>query len=192
MEPVQEIVFLGLAVSSLAMQVSLPKEKMARVRQEAKQLHSKVETSVQKVAAFVGMTIAAKQVIRMAPLFHRHLQALINKVVLLVSIIEEVKELPPDNKYFNGSKGRAKMVDARSTELQWCSNIDGPTRLGDRVRCILPGLRSISERSRAEDNWSMVTKRAGDAHQLPTRAVGSNFSVVRPTSCSTVCIQNNI
>ena len=56
MEPVQEIVFLGLTVSTVAMQVSLPKEKMAHVQQEARQLHSKVETSVQKVAAFVGMT----------------------------------------------------------------------------------------------------------------------------------------
>ena len=81
-------------------------------------------------------------------------------------------ELPPDNKYFIGSKGRARVVDARSTELQWCSNIDGPTQLGDRVTCILPGLGSISERSRAEDRWSVVTKRAGDAHQLP-RATGS-------------------
>ena len=92
MEPVQEIVFLGLTVSTLAMQVSLPKEKMARVQQEARQLHSKVETSVQKVAAFVGMTTAAKQAIRMAPLFHRHLQALINKVVPLASTTEEVKQ----------------------------------------------------------------------------------------------------
>ena len=91
METVQEIVFLGLAVSTLAMQVSLPKEKMACVQQGAKQLHSKIETSVQKVTAFVGMTTATKQVIRMAPLFHWHLQALINKVVPLASTIEELK-----------------------------------------------------------------------------------------------------
>ena len=48
--------------------------------------------SVQKLAMLVGRTIAAKQAIRVASLFHRHLQALINRVVPLASSIEEVKQ----------------------------------------------------------------------------------------------------
>ena len=87
--PVQEIVFLGLAISTLAMQVTLPKEKMAHVQQEAKTTAFKGSTEGH---SFVGMTTAAKQAIRMAPLFHRHLQALINGVVPLASTIEEVKQ----------------------------------------------------------------------------------------------------
>ena len=47
---------------------------------------------VQKLAAFVGMITAAKQAVQMAPLFHRHLQALINRVVPLASSLEEVKQ----------------------------------------------------------------------------------------------------
>ena len=47
--------------------------------------------SIQKLAIFVGMTTAAKQAIRVAPLFHYHLQALINRVVPLASL-EEVKQ----------------------------------------------------------------------------------------------------
>jgi len=41
----------------------LPKEKVIWIQQEAKQLHAKPEVSIQKLATFVGMTTAAKQVI---------------------------------------------------------------------------------------------------------------------------------
>ena len=61
LEPSQEIVFLGLTISTIAMQVSLPKEKVTRIQQEARLIHSKAEVSVQKIAAFVGMTTAAKK-----------------------------------------------------------------------------------------------------------------------------------
>ena len=88
----QEIVFLGLAISTTTMQVSLPREKVARIQQEAKQLQAMSEVSVQKLAMLVGRTTAAKQAIRVAPLFHRHLQALINRVIPLASSIEEVKQ----------------------------------------------------------------------------------------------------
>ena len=80
LEPTQEIVFLGLHLSTLSMQVSLPTEKINKIKQEARGLLSKTEASVQRLAAFVGMTVAAKQAIRMSLLYHRHLQALINSV----------------------------------------------------------------------------------------------------------------
>ena len=60
LEPTQEIVFLGLTISTISMQVWLPKEKVIRIQQESKQLHYKTETSVKKLAAFVGMTTTAK------------------------------------------------------------------------------------------------------------------------------------
>ena len=92
LESLQEIVFLGLTISTIAMQVSLPKEKVTRIQQEARQMLSKTEVSVQKLAAFVGMTTAVKQAVRVAPLFHRHLQAVINRVVPLASSLEEVRQ----------------------------------------------------------------------------------------------------
>ena len=92
LEPSQEIVFLGLAISTITKQVSLPKDKVARIQQEAKQLQAMSEVSVQKLAILVGRITAAKQAIRVAPLFHRHLQALINRVVPLASSIEQVKQ----------------------------------------------------------------------------------------------------
>ena len=92
LEPSQEIVFLGLTILTTAMQVSLPKEKVTWIQQEAGLMHSKMEVSVQKLTAFVGMTTAAKQGVRVTPLFHCHLQALINRVVPLASFLEEVKQ----------------------------------------------------------------------------------------------------
>ena len=92
LEPTQEIVFLGLHLSTLSMQVSLPTEKINKIKQEARGLLSKTEASVQRLAAFVGMTVAAKQAIRMSPLYHRHLQALINRVLPMARSLEEVKQ----------------------------------------------------------------------------------------------------
>ena len=43
------------------MQISLSIEKLNKIKQEAKALLSKSETSVQRLAAFVGMTVAAKK-----------------------------------------------------------------------------------------------------------------------------------
>ena len=70
LEPTQDIVFLGLHISTLTMQISLPIEKLNKIKQEAKALLSKSETSVQRLAAFVSMTVAAKQAIWMSPLYH--------------------------------------------------------------------------------------------------------------------------
>ena len=92
LEPTQEIVFLGLHLPTLSMQVSLPTEKINKIKQEARGLLSKIEVSVQRLAAFVGMTVATKQAIRMSPLYHWHLQALINRVLPMARSLEEVKQ----------------------------------------------------------------------------------------------------
>ena len=80
MVPTQEIVFLGFHLSSIAMTISLPQEKI-KIKQEAACLLKKPLVSIQHLATFVGMTTAARQAIPVAPLFHSQLQALINSVV---------------------------------------------------------------------------------------------------------------
>ena len=58
---------------TVSMQVSL---KINKIKQEAKMLIPKTETSVQRLAAFVDMTVAAKQAIQVSHLYqHQHLQA---------------------------------------------------------------------------------------------------------------------
>ena len=63
-----------------------------KIKQQAKGLLSKTEASVQRLAAFVGMTVAAKQVIQVSPLYHWNLQALINRMLPMASSLEEVKQ----------------------------------------------------------------------------------------------------
>ena len=51
LQPTQEIVFLGLHLSTLSMQVPLPTEKINKIRQEAKALIARTETSVQSLGS---------------------------------------------------------------------------------------------------------------------------------------------
>ena len=50
----------GSINNNIILQVTLPKGKFLWTQQEAKHLYAKTEVSVQKMAAFVGMTTAAK------------------------------------------------------------------------------------------------------------------------------------
>ena len=81
LSPVQEIIYLGHQVSTAQMRIFLPREKMQKIFCEATHLAEKSLVTIQKLAAFVGMTNAAKQAIPIAPLFYRHIQALINRVI---------------------------------------------------------------------------------------------------------------
>ena len=81
--PSQEVVFLGYLISTVTMNISLPSEKMRKIQQEATHLLKAASVSIQQIAAFIGMTNAAKQAIPMAPMYHRQLQALINRVIPL-------------------------------------------------------------------------------------------------------------
>ena len=83
LEPSQEIAFLGYQLSTVTMTISLPMEKMRKIQQEARQLLKETTVSIRRIATFIGMTNAARQAITIAPLFYRHLQALVNRAQLL-------------------------------------------------------------------------------------------------------------
>ena len=81
--PSQEVVFLGYLISTVTINISLPSEKMRKIQQEATDLLKAASVSIWQIAAFIGMTNAAKQAIPMASMYHRQLQALINRVIPL-------------------------------------------------------------------------------------------------------------
>ena len=91
--PTQEIVFLGLMISTISMTASLPKEKLTKLKQEVKSLLLKSKVTLQRLATFVGMITVSKQTIRMSPLYHRQVQTLINRVVPLATSLEEVRQI---------------------------------------------------------------------------------------------------
>ena len=141
--------FLGFQLSSAKMTISLPQEKMRKIKQEAVHLLQKPLVSIQEFATFVGKTTAARQAISVAPLFHRQLQALIN------SSISQAQSTV--------DKGRVAMVGSKSVSPQ--SNTDGnsSTRYGNRDRCLPDGLgRPVSG---APNRGAVVSGREGDAYQ---------------------------
>ena len=71
----QEFVFLGFHLSSVAMTVCLPQEK---IKQEASRLLQRPLVLIQYLDISVGMTTAAGQATPVTLLYHHQLQALIN------------------------------------------------------------------------------------------------------------------
>ena len=108
--PTQEIVFLGFHLSSVEMTISLPQEKMKRIKQDAVHLLQKPLVLIQEMATFVGKTTAASKAIRVAPLFHRQLQALINSVISQAQSKVEVQQTYHQN---------ITLTTETRAELQW-------------------------------------------------------------------------
>ena len=108
--PTQEIVFLGFQLSSAKMTISLPQEKMRKIKQEAVHLLQKPLVSIQELATFVGKTTAARQAISVAPLFHRQLQALKNSAISQAQSTVEIQQ---------AYHQEVALTEETRTELQW-------------------------------------------------------------------------
>jgi len=108
--------------------------------EEARLLCSKATTIVQQIAAFIGMTSATRQVISVAPLFHWHLQALINRVLP-----------PPCIRTVNISQSRAVVVAPTNYKIQQYFTYSEATRSGDRDRCIVSGMGGNSDKLKSEN-----------------------------------------
>ena len=118
MVPTQEIVFLGFHLSSIAMTISLPQEKIKKIKQEAACLLKKPLVSIQHLATFVGMTTAARQAIPVAPLFHHQLQALMLycSTALLSGMVSQAQSEEAVQQAYH--QEIALSVEAR-TKLEW-------------------------------------------------------------------------
>ena len=88
----QEIVFLGFHLSSVAMTICLPQEKIKKIKQEASSLLQRPLVSIQHLDISVGMTTAAGQATPVTLLFHHQLQALINSVISQAQTTEVVQQ----------------------------------------------------------------------------------------------------
>ena len=177
LEPSQQIIYLGLAISTTAMQVSLPKEKLARIQQEARLLQTKTTVSVQKLGHDNSSKTGSSDgtiIPSTSPSSDKH-----SSIISHISRGSET-ELPPDGRDFGRSQGGADVVGAGSPEIQWCTTAGCTTKYGDRVGCFPTRLGSNVKRPGTENRWPMVSQRARDAHQLP--GVVSSFSG-NPSSC---------
>ena len=74
LQPMKEIEFLGMIVSSLSMDLKLPGEKIRKIRLEARRLLHSKQPSAQLLSQLLGKLNATSPALQMAPLFCRSLQ----------------------------------------------------------------------------------------------------------------------
>lgn len=73
-EPSQTIPFLGFTLDTRSMELSLPAEKIKKIRAESRRLLEAERITGRALSRLIGKMNAANQVIPPAPLFYRHLQ----------------------------------------------------------------------------------------------------------------------
>ena len=88
--PTQELKFLGFQAGSISMNLSIPSEKMWKIRQDARRMLDCPQVTVREVARFVGKAVDTLRAIPLAPLHYRALQMLMNSVLPLNYTQEEV------------------------------------------------------------------------------------------------------
>ena len=92
--------------------------------------------TIRELAAFVGMTNAAKQAIPIAPLFHRYIQAPINRVVAQAEQRGETT-IPKNGSPLTGSPGRTFVVGQDCQDIQFYPINTTTSKSSNQDRCIL-------------------------------------------------------
>ena len=148
------------------MNISLPSEKMRKIQQDATNLLKAASVSIRQIAAFIGMTNAAKQAIPMAPVYHRQLQALINRVIPLAGSELQAMRQSYHNQVELPLEAREELVDlvvSSSQEPQCSPNHNPPSGFSDRDRCFPCGMGG--KLPGPKDGRSLVSEGTGTAHQ---------------------------
>ena len=70
-DPTQKLEFLGFMVNTMTMELSLPSEKLKKIRAESRKLLGAGQVSARALSRLIGKMSAANQVIPPAPLFYR-------------------------------------------------------------------------------------------------------------------------
>ena len=74
LEPSQNMEFVGFTVDTRRMELSLPAEKLKKIRAESRKLMGVEQVTGRTLSRLIGKMNAANQVIPPAPLFYRSLQ----------------------------------------------------------------------------------------------------------------------
>ena len=81
LEPVQELEFLGFAISSVLMKIQIPQPKLERIETWANTMMKQDIVTGRELAQFIGTAVSMSLAIPMAPLFYRSLQSLKNSII---------------------------------------------------------------------------------------------------------------
>ena len=80
LELTQKIQFLGFWIDSKSMTISLPQEKVEKIKQEARVMIQKRCVSLRELTCLLGRMSATSQAVLPAPMCYRQLQILKNQV----------------------------------------------------------------------------------------------------------------
>ena len=138
--PSQEIEFLGFIVNSLNLSLSLPTDKIKKVRQNCQRLLDNPVVTVWELAKFLGLLSASIQAVFPAPLNYRYLQHAKNSVL---------KKNPkilrsPCHSRPKGPSGSA-LVEGQPSCLEWKGPSPSTYRPYHQDRCLpqrMPGVTS--------------------------------------------------
>ena len=81
LNPTQRIQYLGFEIDSVGMRISLPKEKVARIRQECQWALQQKSISIRDLTRLIGRLTATMQAVLPAPLHYRNLQRIKNQAL---------------------------------------------------------------------------------------------------------------
>lgn len=116
--PTQMITFLGNVIDSVSMTVTLPKEKVDRIKDECLRLQKKNKTSIREVSRIIGILVSSFSAVDYGNLHYR--------------ILEKEKNYAL-KKSFGNYDAYLKVTNNMKSELKWWSdNIHSQKRVIDR------------------------------------------------------------
>ena len=154
--------FLGFTVNTIAMELSLPPEKLKKIRAESRKLLEAGQVSARALSRLIGKMSAANQV---------------SPAVLQTPPNGPGKSLRPGLRLhsypLSTQQGRTVVVGQPDDKMEWKDNTDNRTRPDHRIRCVEPRMGSILPGH--QHRWPMVKTRENPAHKLP-RVTSSHIS----------------
>ena len=96
LNPVQRIIYLGFLINSIRMTISLPEEKIMKLRKEAGSILRKKEISLRTLASFIGLASSTIPAVLPAPLWYRNLQMLKIRQLHLEESYDSLVKLSPE------------------------------------------------------------------------------------------------
>ena len=94
--PSQKVEFLGMMVDTCAMQLSLPKAKVVKIRQQCSELVQQKRVTVRALAKLIGVLSSTMQAVLPAPLHYRELQMLKTRGLMYGKCYGAIVTLTPE------------------------------------------------------------------------------------------------
>ena len=93
--PATEMEFLGFLVNSVILTLSLPRDKIRKVRKECQEVMDSPQITIRQLTKLLGLLSSTIQAVSPAPLHFRHLQEVKNAAFALDHSYDSLISLPP-------------------------------------------------------------------------------------------------